>query len=133
MIPLRLKEDPREWRKFGLGLAGALLLLLLLLVWRGGWTSVPLGLGGVVFLLVVAAAAFPSALRPVYRVGMRLGHALGRLVGGVLLAVCFVVVVIPVGAVVRMTGRDLLRLHRDPATGSYWEKARPPSRLDRMF
>lgn len=133
MIPLRLKEDPREWRKFGLGLAGALSLLLFVLVWRGGWTGTARGLGVVVFVLVGLAGAFPTALRPVYRVGMRIGHALGRLVGGVLLAVCFVLVVIPVGIVVRMTGRDLLRLRRDAETKSYWEKARPPSRLDRMF
>ena len=133
MTALRLKEDPREWRTFSLALAGSLLLLGLVLGWRGGWGRPSTALLILAGILAAGAILRPQWMRPVYRLGMRVGHALGQVVGAVLLGVCFVVVVVPVGWLLRVLGRDLLRLRRDPQAKTYWEPARPPSDLERMF
>lgn len=133
-MKLRLKEDPREWRTFGLSLAGALALLLALLAWRGvlRWPVVLLLLSGPA-VLAAAACLAPRAVRPVYRAGMRLGFALGQVVGRVLLALLFGTVVTPLGVLLRALGKDLLRLRR-PRTGeTCWRPARRRSDLDRMF
>lgn len=133
-MALRLKEDPREWRKFGLSLAAAPALLLALLGWRG--TLAPPTAGLLALLpaaLACAALVRPRALRPVYRAGMRLGHVLGRVVGRVLLAALFVVMVTPLGLLLRVLGKDLLRLRRPHDAKTYWQPARPLGDLDRMF
>jgi len=33
----------------------------------------------------------------------------------------------------RLRGRDLLRLRRDPSAASYWHKSPPPTSLERLF
>ena len=130
----RLKEDPREWRKF----AGASLVVLWLvagLLWRRGTLSLrSLEVGGIVSLLVAGVAAFrPRGLRGLYRVAMTLGFHLGQMVGRLLLALVFILVLVPLGLALRLSGKDLLRLRRDPANASYWQPARPSSPFDRQF
>jgi hypothetical protein len=126
MTKLRLSEDPREWRKFGLSLAAAGGLLLGLLAWRGAVASdAALRLAAAPALLALLALAAPPALRPVYRGGLRLGHALGQVVGRVLL--------VPLGLLLRLLGKDLLARRRPPPGAGLWHPARPRGDLERLF
>ena len=133
MNRLRLKEDPREWRTFSLALAGSMTLFAGVWSWRVGWGKVSgfLLMGAIV--LAVLAVLVPQRMRPLYRAGMTLGHFLGKWVGGLLLGISYCLVVVPLGVLLRWTGRDLLQLRRKPEADSYWEKARPLGPLDRMF
>jgi hypothetical protein len=133
MHPLRLKEDPREWRTFSLSLAGAMALVAGLIGWRKGMGPGAWVLVGAALTLAVLAGVAPGRLRPVYRTGMRVGFFLGRIVGAMLLTVVYGLVVIPLGWVLRWSGRDLLELRRNPTAKSYWKPARRPGPLDRMF
>jgi hypothetical protein len=134
MTKLRLSEDPREWRKFGLSLAAAGGLLLGLLAWRGAVASdAALRLAAAPALLALLALAAPPALRPVYRGGLRLGHALGQVVGRVLLALVFVLVLVPLGLLLRLLGKDLLARRRPPPGAGLWHPARPRGDLERLF
>jgi hypothetical protein len=134
-MTLRLKESPREWRKFALvaAVAGGLVVTLL---WRRGVLSVPAwrwALGGIGLLLFLGWLC-PRAIRPVYRVAMMASHWVGqRVMGPVLLAVLFLAVVTPLGWLLRMFGKDLLHLRRSPKAESHWLPARPNSPLDRLY
>jgi hypothetical protein len=64
---------------------------------------------------------------------MTVGFHVGQVVGKVILGVLFVLVVTPLGMVLRLAGKDLLRLRRDPKVASHWQPARPASQLDRQF
>ncbi|HMO65368.1 MAG TPA: SxtJ family membrane protein [Verrucomicrobiota bacterium] len=133
-MKLRLKENPRDWRVFGLSLAASLTLVLTFLAWRGALrpalaASLALAPAALVFL----AAAAPRALRPVYRAGMRAGFALGLVMGRVLLTLLFVGVVTPLGLLLRALGKDLLRLRRPRRDDTCWQPARRRSELDRLF
>ena len=133
-MKLRLKEDPREWRKFGLGSAALLAAALGVLAWRG---TVPppvaaLLLAGLASVALLALAR-PAWLRSPYRVGMRLSHLLGQIVAPVVLGLIFLLVLTPLGLLLRLLGKDLLRLRRDPAATSYWQPPPPSSDLTRMF
>lgn len=133
-MKLRLKEDPREWRKFGWSSAAVLALLTGLLGWRG-WLAAPV-MGGVLLgLAMLAAVAWvrPRWLRGPYRAGMRLSHALGRVVAPVVLGGIFLLVVTPLGLLLRLRGKDLLRLRRDPQAGSYWQPVSGSRDLTRMY
>lgn len=133
-MKLRLKEDPREWRKFGLGSAVVLGILVGLLWWRGkvspaGAIPAWVGLALVALLAVVRSAWF----RAPYRVGMRLSHFMGQIVSPVILGLIFFLVVTPLGLVMRLAGKDLLRLRRNRAATTYWQAARHDNDLTKMF
>jgi hypothetical protein len=133
-VKLRLKEDPREWRKFGLSSALVLALLTGLLCWRG-WVSRPAAVAALTGLLAVAllAMARPRWLRGPYRAGMKVSHALGRVVAPLVLGVIFLLVLTPLGLVLRLLGKDLLRLRRNPGATTYWQPVSGTRDLTKMF
>lgn len=133
-MKLRLKEAPREWRKFGLSSALVLALLTALAYWRG-WVSPPAAVAILTGLLAVAllAVAWPRGLRGPYRLGMQVSHALGRVVAPLVLGVIFLLVLTPLGLLLRLLGKDLLRLRRDPGATTYWQPVTGSRDLRKMF
>jgi hypothetical protein len=112
----------------GLALLGSLLL------WRrvlpvSGW----LILLGFLALVSAAATAQPRWFRGFYRVSSRVGFFLAQWLAWVLLLLLFVFILTPVGLVLRLLGKDLLRLKRPRNANTYWNEAREPSSLDRLF
>ncbi len=133
-MKLRLKEDPREWRKFGLSSSLVLALLVGLLWWRGKVSSAE-AVPALSWLALVAllAGVRPGWFRTPYRVGMRVSHFLGRIVSPLILGLVFFLVVTPLGLVMRLLGKDLLRLRRNPTSATYWQPARSHGDLTKMF
>ena len=118
--PLPLPPD----RHFGL-FAAAVLLLGAWLAHRGA--RVPLAQACVALALIVAglAAWRPSLLAPANRAWARLGWALGRVVNPLVLGAIFLLVVTPFALVMRLAGRDALRL-RERRADTYWIERQPP-------
>ena len=91
---------------------------------RGGgvrWWA--LGLAG--FLLMLALAR-PSVLGPFNRAWTRLGLLLARVVNPVVTAVLFFLVFTPAGILLRLFGKDPLRLRFQGSEPSYWIPRDPP-------
>jgi hypothetical protein len=63
----------------------------------------------------------PADLRLVFVGWMVLAFPIGWAVSFLALSVLFFGVFTPLGALFRLTGRDFLRLRRDPGADSYWE------------
>ena len=75
----------------------------------------------------MAAALFrPGLLGPLNRAWFRLGLLLSRIVSPVVLAVLFYAVVTPTGLLMRLMGKDPLRLRFDRRAASYWIRRTPP-------
>ena len=110
--------QPGSDRTFGLVMAGALALLSLVNGWHLGrvwpWTL------AAAVLFLIAALLWPSSLRPLNRLWMKLGLLLHRIVNPIVMGLLFYGTIWPTGLVMRMRGRDLLRLKRDPSAASYW-------------
>lgn len=92
-----------------------------------------LGGGGVRYWALAASAAMavvtlvrPSLLEVPNRAWGRFGLWLGRIVSPVMTGVVFYGVVTPIGLLMRLVGKDVLRLRRDPAATSYWIVRDPP-------
>jgi hypothetical protein len=75
---------------------------------------------------LAAAFAAPRLLAPLNRLWFRFGMLLGRIVSPVVMAIIFYVTVLPTGLVMRLLGKDLLRLRVDPEAESYWIHRDPP-------
>jgi hypothetical protein len=133
-MKLKLKEEPKEWRKAAWLSALGLALLSSLLRWR---RVLPVAAWGVV-LCLLAALAVAAALRPrwfrgYYRFSAKVGFGLSQMAGGVVLALLFFIVVTPLGLALRLLGKDPLLLRRPPGAQSYWSEVRRKSSLDRLF
>jgi hypothetical protein len=63
---------------------------------------------------------------------MTVSFHIGQVMGRILLTVLFVIVVTPMGLLLRLFGKDLLQLKRRPTT-SYWRAAKNANQFDRMF
>jgi hypothetical protein len=133
-MKLKLKEEPKEWRKQALLTALGLALISSLLRWRrilppDRWLGVLAALG----LIAVCAALWPRLFRGYYRFSMRLGFQLSQFMGRVLLTLVFFLLVTPLGWTLRLAGKDLLLLKRPRDAVSHWRQARECSPLDQLF
>ena len=133
-MKLKLKEEPKEWRKSVWMSALGLALMSSLLRWR---RVLPVAAWGLILSLLavvaLAAALQPKWFRGYYRFSARLGFAMSQMGGRVVLALLFFIVVTPLGLILRLLGKDPLRLRRPVGAESYWSEVRGKSSLDRLF
>ena len=80
----------------------------------------------VAFVFVVLAYLFPSTLSFLNRLWIKLGIILGHFVSPIVMAAIYFLTVFPIGFVMRLLGKDLLRQKLDKKAKSYWVE---PSKL----
>lgn len=133
-MQLKLKEDPKEWRKFTLSACTAAGLFAGLAFWRQG-TFQTWGLSFLAMMALVAAASLirPSRFRGFYRLGMTIGHGIGRVMGALMLTIFFFAILTPMALLLRMLGKDLLQIKRPQSAATYWQKAKTSNHFDRQF
>ncbi len=105
----------------------------------------PLIRGGAPHLwALLAAAAFltlaylrPAVLRPLNVIWFRLGLLLGAVVTPIVMGLLYMTTFVPTSVILRLAGRDLLGLEREPDRASYWVTRDPPgggqSTMKRQF
>jgi hypothetical protein len=80
---------------------------------------------GVAAVFALVALVKPSLLAPLNRLWIKLGVLLGKVVSPIALGILFYGILTPVGAIIRLTGKDPLRLKLDPNADSYWIVRKP--------
>ena len=111
-------------RGFGQVFAGAFALLSALSWWRGhtAWHYLlPIALA-----FLVAAYTYPKILAPLNRLWLKFGLLLYKVMNPLVLGLLFFVTITPIGVVMRLFGKDFLRLRLDRAAKSYWIERTPP-------
>lgn len=129
------EPDAGELRRFARAMLAGFGLLGLLAAWRhGGAGPAALALWGA-GLLLAAAAQVPAAARPAYLAVYLPASLMGYVVSHVLLTAVFYLLFFPLGLLLRLLGKDLLRL-RPPGEGGNWSvhpQVREPSRYYRQY
>jgi hypothetical protein len=111
-------------RSFGLVMAGFFTLVgFWPLVHRRDWRPWSVAVGAA-FALV--ALAWPSLLSPLNKLWMRLGLLLSRIINPLVLGAMYYLVITPVSLILRLAGKDPLRLRPDRQAASYWIARQPP-------
>jgi hypothetical protein len=111
-------------RSFGFMISAVLVVLTLWNSWHTGrlspWTSC------LAALFLAAAWLRPSVLHPLNQIWLRFGLLLHKVINPIVMALIFYGAVLPTGLVMRMMGKDLLRLKLQLGTDSYWIVRQPP-------
>lgn len=116
--------QPGSDRNFGFVFVTVFTIVSLWPLWHGGPLRVwPLA---VAFVLAILAVAAPSRLHPLNVLWTRFGLLLNRIVSPVVLGVLFFLVITPTGLILKLLGKDLLRLKWDASASSYWLERDPP-------
>jgi hypothetical protein len=88
-------------------------------IWHGhmsyAWAALAL-----VFLAI--SLTVPRVLAPAKRFWLKLAELLSVVVSPIALGFMYVVAMIPVGLLIRLSGKDLLSLKHDSSARSYWIK-----------
>jgi hypothetical protein len=123
--------DNRQVRNFGLTSLVALPLATGLWT-RGSWPAMAcaLAIGG---LLAALGVAWPRGLRPLLVALNVATEPLVLLVHDLALLFAYFVVVVPVGLVFRLLGRDPLALKIDRRAASYWQAKKQPRDVRSYF
>jgi hypothetical protein len=131
---VKYKEDLRIWSKSTLVSVLGLVVLTSILRWRhflttGVWGSLLMALGCVGFLAWIR----PHWFRGYYRFSTWAGFWSSLWVARAALVLLFIGLIAPAGILLRLLGKDPLRLKRSRHPVSYWRPARPGGSLDRSF
>ena len=121
------REDEVEGssdRSFGFVFAAVFLIIAAWPLIHAGsprWWSV-----GVAAAFGLVAIVKPVLLAGANKLWMKFGLLLAKVVSPIALGILFYLVFMPIGLLMRVSGKDPLRLKFDPAATSYWIPREPP-------
>ena len=72
------------------------------------------------------ALLHPRILRPLNRLWLRFGLLLAAVISPLVLAILFYLTIAPIGFLMRVAGKDPMRLRRNSSAESYWIDREPP-------
>lgn len=110
-------------RKFGFFFA-VIFAAVFIYFYDGSIGLVEIVFGSLTVLTFFVAVVFPKALLPFNRLWMYIGYFLGRIISPIILGTIFFGLITPMGVIMRLFGRDELRLklvNRD----THWKKREP--------
>lgn len=120
---MHAKQKRLSDRAFGFTFAGLFLLIFLIGAFViGRRSSWPLALSA---FFGLSALLVPGTLMPLNRIWMQIAERINRVLNAVLLATAYALVIVPLGVIMRLRGRDALRLHSLSGETTYWA---PPAR-----
>lgn len=134
LIELNTNPTDRQLRQFALLVVPlAVLIVIILLWWRAvSWTWI----GGIAIAtagFAVAGSCRPAWARPVYLAWMTAAYPIGWIVGHLVMAAVFYLILTPIGLTMRIIGRDPLARQFDPNRTSYWEPRETEVEKKRYF
>jgi predicted membrane metal-binding protein len=122
----KAKSDVKQGsdKSFGLVFAGFFAIVGLWPLFKGE----EIRLWALILAALFLAAAFlrPEILKPLNRVWFLFGLLLHKIVSPLIMGLLFFVSVTPIAVIMRLAGKDPLRLKRDPNANSYWILRDPP-------
>jgi hypothetical protein len=128
--------DKLGLRKFGLT-TGAIIVVLFVFFfpWVFDMAAMPMWPWIVAGILWVPALLMPSLLRPVYATWMKIGHAIGWVNTRIILGVLFYVLVLPMGLIMRLFGKDPMAREMNKSISSYRIESvsEPKDRLEKPY
>ena len=118
-------------RSFGITFFVVFLIFALISVWRGGtWWP---WLGGIAVAFGAASLVVPAILRPLNKLWFKFGLLLHKVMTPLIMSILFYGLITPVGLLMRLTGKDPMRMKSQGTETTYWIDREPiPAGGDHM-
>jgi hypothetical protein len=123
--PRQHETGPSE-RSFGLTMAAVSAFVGIVKWWRAAPEIAGLWWLAAAVIFLALALWWRAPLRPLNRMWFKLGLVLHAVASPVVMALLFFCSVTPTALLLRLLGKDILRLQRDEAAASYWIPREPP-------
>ena len=132
--PLHMEDTKKQHRSFAL-MVGSIFVVI------GFWPLIRHGEGirlwAVILgsMLVVLGLLVPSRLGPIYKAWMAVGYVLGWVNTRIILGVIYYGLLTPMGLIMRLAGKDPMRMRNDQAADTYrvLRQPRPATHMLRQF
>lgn len=111
-------------RSFGLVFAAVFGVVALWPLLDGGDVRVWASIVAVCFAL--SALVYPAVMKPLNFVWFKFGLLLHKIVNPIIMGMLFYVTIMPIGLIMRLSGKDILNLKIDKSAPSYWIKRESP-------
>ena len=112
-------------RTFGLLFIGVFAVLGFYGLWQGWGSNLIQAFFAISALLAGITLFAPVFLTPFNKAGYQLGLLLGKVVSPIVLGILFFIVITPVAIVMKLAGRDSLKLRKQDVS-SHWIDRKPP-------
>ena len=134
LIKINWNPDKKQLRGFGLAALIATFLIALLLYFVKGvqihWAAAVFGIGILIFL----SSRFSLKLtKAIYLILTAVTMPIGFVVSFIVLTVFYFLLIMPVGLIFGLIGRDPLYRKYDRDAESYWIAHREPENMERYF
>lgn len=116
----QLNLDKKSLKKFGITMGIAFLLISFVILIRARHNVVSALTVSLTFF--ISASLFPSVLKPIYILWMKLAFVLGWINTRLILTIIFYLLFTPAGLIMRLFRVDLLDRKIDKNKDSYWKK-----------
>jgi hypothetical protein len=134
LVEINWQPNRKELRNFGVIALIASVMISLLLCWLRGlgiqWIIIICSIGFIIFLSSIISAGLT---RIIYVGLILITLPIGWMVSFILLAIFYFLILMPIGLVFRVMGRDLLCRKFDSTADSYWLPRRSPDGNERYF
>ncbi|HSG71946.1 MAG TPA: hypothetical protein VLA12_16130 [Planctomycetaceae bacterium] len=130
LVQLNWNPEDRQLKQFGL--LSLVLFPCVTWIWGASWTAIGISAAiGALFATIGTAA--PKILKPVFLGLSLILMPIGIVLGEVLLFLAYVMVIVPIGIIFRLKGRDRLQLKFDRECESYWQDKHLPTSPSRYY
>jgi hypothetical protein len=134
MIDINWKPSNRDLRVFATAcLVFAVGFGIAFWVDRGAVTTLSKALWIIGPALFALGMIWPPSLKWLYVALSVVAFPIGLMIGNVLMALVYYVVVTPIGLVFKLLGKDPMHRKLDPEAKSYWIERPPPAGAGRYF
>lgn len=125
-------------RSFGLTVGG---ILALIEAYRL-WTSGVLDTFGIILLaiatpLLLFGVVYPKILAPLNKAWTKLGFLMFKIVNPIIMFLVYAITIVPIGLLMRLAGKDPMRLKLDKEANTYWIERDPagpsPDSMKKQF
>ena len=129
-----VNEQVKQNRKFGYTVAIALLVLAVFHIFirhhKYWWIGFAIAI-----VLLLLTLVMPLVLNPLRLGWDKIGHVLGTINTYVLLTVFYFLILSPLGMIMRLFGKDILKVKHSAKLNSYWESTaqKPESSMTNQF
>lgn len=116
---MKIRDEKRDIRNFGIGLAIILGAIGSYQLYKGQW-DIALWFYAAVGIVLILSLFAPSVIKPLYKVMTIVGHKIGWVNTRLLLGILYYLLFTPIAVVFRLIGKDPLDRKIEVEKNSYW-------------